>query len=208
MSHDPTPGYVYLLINYSMPGLVKVGRTTRPPVERTTELSSATGVPTPFQLVFEVFVPDCVEAEANLVNLLTEGGYRLSENREFFEAPIDEVVKLMLQIREVAQRLAVTHTESPAIAPHGQTSAQDLLQDRDPLFREAAMVCIKRGEASTSALQKALNIGYGRAARILDQLHSVGVVGLREKSGFLGLSETDVRDVLMSQEEFDAHCLE
>ena len=41
-------GYVYVLINSSMPNLVKIGKTTKDPNERVKELSSATGVATPF----------------------------------------------------------------------------------------------------------------------------------------------------------------
>ena len=97
----------------------------------------------------------------------------------------------MLHVREVALRLAVT------IAPSGQTSDRDLLQGRDPLFREAAMVCIERG-ASTTVLQKALQIGYGRAARIADQLHLAGILGPAD-----GAKE---REVLIGAEQVDEYC--
>ena len=49
--------------------------------------------------------------------------------------------------------------------------------DRDKLFREAAMLCIQHQGGSTSLLQRRLRIGYGRAARIIDQLHLAGVLG-------------------------------
>ena len=49
--------------------------------------------------------------------------------------------------------------------------------DRDPLFREAAETCIRNQLGSTSLLQRKLRIGYGRAARIIDQLHEAGVLG-------------------------------
>ena len=42
------PGFVYALINPSMEGLVKVGKTKRDPKGRANELSGATGV-TPFK---------------------------------------------------------------------------------------------------------------------------------------------------------------
>ncbi|HEX6942692.1 MAG TPA: DNA translocase FtsK 4TM domain-containing protein, partial [Gemmatimonadaceae bacterium] len=45
---------------------------------------------------------------------------------------------------------------------------------RDPEFRRAAEVCIQHQLGSTSLLQRRLGIGYGRAARIIDQLHSAG----------------------------------
>ncbi len=49
--------------------------------------------------------------------------------------------------------------------------------DRDRLFREAALLCIQHQGGSTSLLQRRLRIGYGRAARIIDQLHAAGVLG-------------------------------
>jgi S-DNA-T family DNA segregation ATPase FtsK/SpoIIIE len=49
--------------------------------------------------------------------------------------------------------------------------------ERDPLFREAAEVCIQQQGGSTSLLQRKLRIGYGRAARIIDQLHEAGILG-------------------------------
>ena len=49
--------------------------------------------------------------------------------------------------------------------------------DWDELFRDAAEACIQQQAGSTSLLQRRLRIGYGRAARIVDQLHDAGVLG-------------------------------
>lgn len=48
---------------------------------------------------------------------------------------------------------------------------------RDALFRQAAETCIQHQGGSTSLLQRRLGIGYGRAARIIDQLHDAGILG-------------------------------
>jgi len=50
-------------------------------------------------------------------------------------------------------------------------------EDRDPLFRQAAEICVQHSQGSTSLLQRRLRVGYGRAARIIDQLHTAGVLG-------------------------------
>ena len=50
-------------------------------------------------------------------------------------------------------------------------------EDRDPLFRQAAEIVVSHAAGSTSLLQRRLKIGYGRAARIIDQLHAAGIVG-------------------------------
>jgi len=58
----------------------------------------------------------------------------------------------------------------------GEPALQDA-GDRDPLFRESAEACIQNQGGSTSLLQRKLRIGYGRAARIIDQLHAAGILG-------------------------------
>ncbi len=67
--------------------------------------------------------------------------------------------------------------------------------DRDPLFRQAAEVCIQNQLGSTSLLQRRMSIGYGRAARIIDQLELAGVLGPPNGS--------KPRDVLLGLEELD-----
>ncbi len=49
--------------------------------------------------------------------------------------------------------------------------------ERDALFKQAAELCISNQLGSTSLLQRKLRIGYGRAARIIDQLHEAGILG-------------------------------
>jgi S-DNA-T family DNA segregation ATPase FtsK/SpoIIIE len=49
--------------------------------------------------------------------------------------------------------------------------------ERDKLFRQAAELCIQNEGGSTSLLQRRLKIGYGRAARLIDQLEEAGVLG-------------------------------
>lgn len=49
--------------------------------------------------------------------------------------------------------------------------------DRDEMFEEAAQLVVRHQQGSVSLLQRRLKIGYSRAARIMDQLEEVGVVG-------------------------------
>jgi S-DNA-T family DNA segregation ATPase FtsK/SpoIIIE len=69
------------------------------------------------------------------------------------------------------------------------------LGERDPLFRQAAEVCIQNQVGSTSLLQRRMSIGYGRAARIIDQLEMAGILGPANGS--------KPRDVLVGLEELD-----
>jgi S-DNA-T family DNA segregation ATPase FtsK/SpoIIIE len=73
---------------------------------------------------------------------------------------------------------------------------EEIKGDWDDLFRSAAEICIQNGGGSTSLLQRRLSIGYGRAARIVDQLQDAGVLGPSE--GAKG------REVLMGLDELEA----
>jgi len=68
--------------------------------------------------------------------------------------------------------------------------------ERDPLFREAAETCITHQLGSTSLLQRRLRIGYGRAARIIDQLYEAGILGPPDGS--------KAREVLIGMEDLDS----
>lgn len=69
------------------------------------------------------------------------------------------------------------------------------MDDVDPLFVEALQASIEFGKASASLLQRRLKIGYSRAARVIDQLYTAGIVGPAEGS--------KPRDVLVkSMEEY------
>ena len=69
------------------------------------------------------------------------------------------------------------------------------MRQRDGLYEQAVEVVIREQRGSTSLLQRALGIGYGRASRLIDFMAEDGIVG-----GFNGSS---ARDVLVSSEEWE-----
>ena len=80
----------------------------------------------------------------------------------------------------------------------GRAAADTTEGERDALFREAAEACIQNQGGSTSLLQRRLRIGYGRAARIIDQLHYAGILGPPDGS--------KPRDVLVGFDQLDEYC--
>ena len=54
--------------------------------------------------------------------------------------------------------------------------------DRDPLFKEAAILLVMHQQGSTSMIQRKLKLGYNRAGRIVDQLEDAGILGPLEGS--------------------------
>lgn len=101
-------GFVYVLSNYAMPGIYKVGMTNRPPRERVDELSKATSVPLPFELVLYAQVRDAGAVERDLHQELDM--YRLNSSREFFQCSIEEIKTAIQQAEEVLDICYVTYS--------------------------------------------------------------------------------------------------
>lgn len=117
-------GFLYVLANSAMPGVVKVGKTTRSPAERASELSGATGLPTAFIVVYEQLFADCGAAESFVHLYLEQQGYRVADNREFFNAPVNLVVK--------AISLAPGAIDNCAAINDQVAEEDELLPDRNP----------------------------------------------------------------------------
>ena len=71
-------------------------------------------------------------------------------------------------------------------------------KERDAVFDAAVEIVLREGRGSTSLLQRALGIGYGRAARLIDQMAEEGIVGAYNGSS--------ARDVLITLEEWESRC--
>ena len=97
-NHSSNHGYVYILSNPGMPGLLKIGMTRFEPTRRVQELSSATGVPTPFQLVYYREFHDCVAAELEIHSIFATKGLRYNDQREFFSVDTVEAINTLLSL--------------------------------------------------------------------------------------------------------------
>ena len=96
-STDRLRGYLYILMNPAMPGLIKIGKTTRRPTDRTRELSAATGVPVPFVVIYELMVDDCHQAEKRVHETLDH--YRVNDGREFFKMATSDAIDVMHAVK-------------------------------------------------------------------------------------------------------------
>ena len=94
-------GYIYILSNPTFKELYKVGKTSRDPYERAEELSSATGIPTPFKVEYCIYVSDCDEMEEKIHDVLEKRGFRVSENREFFKASIKQIKRVIFKVKKL-----------------------------------------------------------------------------------------------------------
>lgn len=77
-----------------------------------------------------------------------------------------------------------------------ETIDGESIGEEDPLFEDAVRLILETEEASISKLQRRFRIGYTRAARIIDSMEALGIVGPYEGS--------KPRKVLMSLERWEA----
>lgn len=101
-----------------------------------------------------------------------------------FKAEYDEGI--MAEIERQAEKVSNTDKSS------SDDDSDDLEQDEK--LEEAIEFVVSAGQASTSALQRRLKLGYGRAARLIDTMEKMGVVGPFEGS--------KPRAVLMTSQEW------
>jgi S-DNA-T family DNA segregation ATPase FtsK/SpoIIIE len=71
---------------------------------------------------------------------------------------------------------------------------RETLRSRDALYEQAVAVVVREGRGSVSLLQRALGIGYGRAARLIDFMAEDGIVGAYNGS--------NAREVLYTPEQW------
>jgi len=88
-------GYVYVLTNRSMKGLVKIGMTTRSPEARCAEVSQATGVPIPYEVAWSHVVVGNVALVERLVH---ESLSSARFNKEFFRITPEEAQEAILEV--------------------------------------------------------------------------------------------------------------
>lgn len=81
-------------------------------------------------------------------------------------------------------------------AGRGGKGGIEALRARDDMYEQAIEIVIQEGRGSTSLLQRALGIGYGRAARLVDYMAEDGIVG--------DYNGSQAREVLYTMEQWDA----
>ena len=67
--------------------------------------------------------------------------------------------------------------EITVIKDNETSSSENIDGEKDELYNKAVNIIKTEGKASTSFLQRKLQIGYNRAARIIEEMEKEGIVG-------------------------------
>jgi S-DNA-T family DNA segregation ATPase FtsK/SpoIIIE len=86
----------------------------------------------------------------------------------------DEINKVIATVATSEPQFVKELVQLKASQPEGEAKTSN---HRDDLFESAVDIVIREGRGSVSLLQRALGIGYGRAARLIDFMAEDGIVG-------------------------------
>jgi S-DNA-T family DNA segregation ATPase FtsK/SpoIIIE len=81
-------------------------------------------------------------------------------------------------------------------SPLSGQATSEALRERDELYEQAIEIVLREGRGSVSLLQRAMGIGYGRAARLVDYMAEDGIVG--------DYNGSQAREVLYTLEQWQA----
>ena len=86
----------------------------------------------------------------------------------------NEIEKINNSLRNQAEPYYID--EILNFADEKETAGKQNQEDKDVLYESALEIIRSEGKASTSFLQRKLQIGYNRAARIVDMMEAEGIV--------------------------------
>lgn len=105
-----------------------------------------------------------------------------------------EFIKSNEQVEYSDEIIEEIDRQSLATDSKNQSGNGGGFEDKDPMISAAIEVVVESEQASTSFLQRRLKLGYARAARIMDELESMGIVGPQCGS--------KSRQILISKQQF------
>ncbi len=119
-------GIVYVLTNPAMPGMVKIGKTSRGMSTRLTEFYS-TGVPLPFECAYAARVED--ESKVERAFHQAFGPYRINPRREFFDIEPEQAIAL-LELMAVENLTPELRAEAEQVDVEAKAAADKLKRSR------------------------------------------------------------------------------
>ena len=127
--------------------------------------------------------------------LFMEGGGRIVRVHGPFvdDREVEEVANFLRQQGEPEYNESVTEETEAADAPLAAGNGGAAAASGNSLYDEAVALVIREQKASTSFVQRHLKIGYNRAATLIEEMESAGVISAANHVG--------KRDVLISNDE-------
>jgi S-DNA-T family DNA segregation ATPase FtsK/SpoIIIE len=133
--------------------------------------------------------------------LFMQGGGRITRVHGPFvsDDEVEKVVSFLRQQGEPAYLDEVTEpVEGNGDSDQGMSGIAGASDGDKTLFDQAVAVVAREGKASTSFIQRHLNIGYNKAAKLIEQMEKEGIVGVANHVG--------KREILVRRTHDDMDC--
>jgi len=114
------------------------------------------------------------------------------------EDSIDIINQLKAQVREDSEEEQLDISQ---VANNKGELGGGVGDERDPEFEKALNVVISEEKASASLLQRRLNIGYNKAARLMEQLEKAGAIGRQDGVKPRGVLVSSASEILGSSDQ-------
>jgi len=156
-------------------GLIKANIPTRVAFQVSSKIDSRT--------ILDQMGAESLLGQGDMLFLPPGTGYPQRVHGAFVaDEEVHQVVEYLKQFGEPE------YEESILAGPPAEGAAQDGLGDTpdveaDPLYDEAVAFVLRSRRASISAVQRQLRIGYNRAARLVEQMESAGLVSAMSHGG-------------------------
>ena len=172
-------GIVYLLTNPVMPGLVKIGMTTREDMDARMRELYSTGVPVPFECQFACRVKkiDCAKIEKALHTAFSP--QRVNANREFFRIQVEQAKAILALFHHEDVTEEVTDEIENDLTPDDKAATQNAKVRRPSLnFYEMGM---KKGDVLMWREDPSISVVIDSERRIIYQNEEVSISALSAK---------------------------
>jgi hypothetical protein len=123
-------GIVYVLSNEAMPGLIKIGLTTRNELQSRINELYTTSVPVPFTCEYASRVDDCAKVEQALHQAFSTD--RINPNREFFRMSVERVIPILKLVEKEEITATVRKDIDKDISETDRQASNNLKKQRRP----------------------------------------------------------------------------
>lgn len=201
---QPNYGIVYVLTNPAMPGLVKIGMTTRDNMDARMRELYGTGVPVPFECQYacKVKSSDCAKIEKALHTAFAPN--RINANREFFQIKPEQAMAILeLFNREDVTREVTEEIDNDLTSDDKSASEKIRSSRRPPLnFFDMGM---KKGEVLVYVKNPSVTVEIVDEKKVMYQGEIFSLTGVTKKllnithaiqpTGYWMFNEKNLRDI-------------
>ena len=179
-----TKGFVYVMSNKSMPGLIKVGMSTKVPDERAKELSSGTSTPTPFIVEYYAIFDDMIKAERMAHQRLKSHHH----GKEFFSTTVENAIysieELGLSFKKLYSRTDYENEiRERRIKEKAAKEKEKVAKEKEKVAKEKETAAKERIAKLPKAQRQKLE--EQAMESVLDSLRNAGIKGISPKKRIL-----------------------